>query len=391
MKVIGLMSGTSADGIGVALVDIHGKTQISLLAFKTYPFSTELKKMILLASSHEKLAVDEICRLNFLLGEEFSKATLRLCKEAKVSLKDIALIGSHGQTIKHLPPKSTKPIQFGSTLQIGEPSLISERTGITTIADFRPRDMAAGGHGAPLAPYLHYHLFHSLGYGVAVQNIGGISNLTFIPKNGKLNQVIAFDTGPGNMLIDAIVFELTHKKSSYDDEGRWAARGKVNKRLLGRLMQHPFLKRKPPKSTGREEFGIFFAHQLMRENKNMKKEDLIATITAFTAHSIAESYGRFIMPKFSLKEIIVGGGGVKNKTLFSMVQRLLPSIQLKRFEDFSLNSDAIEAMAFALLAHETMKNVPSNIPNVTGARHAVLLGKIIPGNNFKKLLLSFKS
>src|SRR3990167_6181685 len=191
--------------------------------------------MILLASSHEKLAVDEICRLNFLLGEEFSKATLRLCKEAKVSLKDIALIGSHGQTIKHLPPKSTKPIQFGSTLQIGEPSLISERTGITTIADFRPRDMAAGGHGAPLAPYLHYHLFHSLGYGVAVQNIGGISNMTYIPPGAKISDVIAFDTGPGNMLIDAVVTKLTRQKLYYDKEGRLASRGKVQTHLLRSL------------------------------------------------------------------------------------------------------------------------------------------------------------
>ena len=220
--------------------------------------------MILKASSHEALAVDEICKLNFRLGEEFARAVIHLAKMAHVPLKMIDLVGSHGQTIKHLPPKSLRPIGFGSTLQIGEPSIIAERTGITTVADFRPRDMAAGGHGAPLAPYLHYHLFRSLNYGVAVQNIGGISNMTYIPPGAKLRDVIAFDTGPGNMIIDAVVTKL-YQKLDYDKEGRLAARGKVQTRLLNSLLKHPYFKKKPPKSTGREEFGIFLAEKIIQK------------------------------------------------------------------------------------------------------------------------------
>ena len=385
--VIGLMSGTSADGVDAALVEIErsdGFPLLRLKAFHTFPFSKKLKQMILKASSHEALAVDEICKLNFRLGEEFARAVIHLAKMAHVPLKMIDLVGSHGQTIKHLPPKSLRPIGFGSTLQIGEPSIIAERTGITTVADFRPRDMAAGGHGAPLAPYLHYHLLRSLNYGVAVQNIGGISNMTYIPPGAKLRDVIAFDTGPGNMIIDAVVTKL-YQKLDYDKEGRLAARGKVQTRLLNSLLKHPYFKKKPPKSTGREEFGIFLAEKIIQKTKGLKKEDVIATVTAFTAYSIAEGYKRVILPKFKLKEIVVGGGGARNKTLFTMIQNLLPSVQLKTFEDFHLNSNAIEAMAFALMAYETLQGRASNIPKVTGASHAVLLGKIIPGNNFNSL------
>ncbi|MBI3019152.1 MAG: anhydro-N-acetylmuramic acid kinase [Deltaproteobacteria bacterium] len=386
--VIGLMSGTSADGVDAALVEIEMSDGFPLLRLKTFqilPFSKKLKQMILRASSHEALAVDEICKLNFQLGEEFARAVIHLTQAAHIPLKMIDIIGSHGQTIKHLPPKSLKPIGFGSTLQIGEPSIIAERTGITTVADFRPRDMAAGGQGAPLAPYLHYHLFRSLNYGVAVQNIGGISNMTYIPPGAKIRDVIAFDTGPGNMLIDAVVTKLTHQKLDYDKEGKLASRGKVQTKLLNSLLKHPYFKKKPPKSTGREEFGTFLADKVIQKAKGLKKEDIIATVTAFTAYSIAESYQQIILPKFKLKEIVIGGGGARNKTLFSMIQRLLPSVQLKRFEDFHLNSNAIEAMAFALMAYETLHGKASNIPKVTGASHPVLLGKIIPGNNFKSL------
>lgn len=389
--VIGLMSGTSADGVDAALVEIEmndGFPLLRLKAFQTFPFSKKLKQMILRVSGHEALAVDEICRLNFQLGEEFARAVIHLAKGAHIPLHRVDLIGSHGQTIKHLPPKSLKPIEFGSTLQIGEPSVIAERTGITTVADFRPRDMAAGGHGAPLAPYLHYHLFRSLNYGVAVQNIGGISNMTYIPPGAKMSDVIAFDTGPGNMLIDAVVTKLTHQKCDYDKEGKLASCGKIHTKLLKSLLSHPYFKKKPPKSTGREEFGVFLAEKIIQKAKGLKKEDIIATVTAFTAYSIAESYKRIILPEFKLKEIVVGGGGARNKTLFSMIQRLLPSVQLKRFEDFYLNSNAIEAMAFALMAYETLQGKASNIPKVTGASHPVLLGKIIPGNNFKSLFLN---
>lgn len=280
---------------------------------------------------------------------------------------------------------------MGSTLQIGEPAVIAEMTGITTVADFRPSDMAAGGQGAPLAPYLHYCLFQSLDTCLGVQNIGGIGNLTFIPKGAKLKNVIAFDTGPGNVLLDSVIFMLTNGRRHFDLNGKMASQGVVQERLLKKLLSHPYFKTRHPKTTGRETFGCSFAQRIFREERKMKKQDLMATLTAFTAYTIAESCVGFSHPSLTearrMKELIIGGGGAKNKTLFYMLQKLLPSIQIKRFEDYQLNGDAIEAMAFALLAYETISGHPANIPSATGASHPKVLGKVIPGANFKSFSL----
>ena len=387
-RVIGLISGTSVDGIDAALVEILSEKnipEIQLKAFQTIPYDEKIKKRILEASAHHLVSLDHLCELHAMLGEAFADAAVRLAQSARVSLKKIDLIGSHGQTIRHLPPRLKK---IGATLQLAEPAIIAERTGVTTVADFRAGDMAAGGQGAPLAPYLHYCLFRALGYDVGVLNIGGISNITTIPKNAKLQNVIAFDTGPGNMVIDALITSYTHRQKSFDEDGRMAARGDVQPRLLKKLMSHPFLLKRPPKSTGREVFGQHYIQWLKEKTGHLKKEDVIATVTAFTAGSVAESYERFIRPSVRIKELIVGGGGVKNKTLFHMIQRLMPDVQIKRFEDYHLNSDAIEAMAFALLAYETMRGQANNMPSVTGAAHPVCLGKIIPGANFKRLDLN---
>lgn len=388
MSVIGLMSGTSVDGIGAAWVDIHPSTpipHIQLKAFSTFPFPNSLRESVLAACGHPPIQVEDICALNFRLGEAFATAVIKLAKANHVSLKQIDLIASHGQTIRHLPPSSKSAT--GSTLQIGEPAIIAERTGVTTVADFRPADMAAGGQGAPLASYLHYCLFRGCNVGVGVQNIGGIGNLTFIKKGGTLQDVIAFDTGPGNVLMDATMYMLTGGRQRFDRNGSFASRGKVNHRLLGRLLSHPYFKKRYPKTTGREIFGCSMAQRLVRQSKGMKGEDLMATLTAFTAHSIAKSCEQSIHPLSELKELIIGGGGAKNKLLFYMIQHLLPSVQLKRFEDYQWNSDAIEAMAFALLGYETVNGRASNLPSVTGAAHPALLGKIIPGDNFKSLSL----
>lgn len=365
---VGLMSGTSIDGIDAALVRISGQSpnlKITLLSWGLDPFPKGMRERIIAIKG------DEICRLNFELGELFAKSVFRICKKAKVSLKSIAVIGSHGQTIGHLGREGT--------LQIGEPSVIAERTGITTVADFRPRDIAAGGFGAPLAPYFHYLLFRDLKKNRAVHNIGGISNLTFLPRGASLKEVIGFDTGPGNMLIDGVLRETT--KISYDHGGGIAARGVVSLKLLKELLSHPFILQRPPKTSGREEFGRPFVLKILRKGWRMglRHEDIVATVTAFTAVSIAENYRRFIFKRGIPDEIIFGGGGTHNQTLMKMIRAELPDIKMTTFDDYGIASDAAEAVCFAVLAHETLQGRPTNIPSVTGARRAVVLGKIVPG------------
>jgi anhydro-N-acetylmuramic acid kinase len=367
---VGLMSGTSIDGIDAALVSIQepskGSLKIRLLNWSIDPFPKGMRERI--------LAEDDFCRLNFELGELFAKSVIRLCRKARVPLSKISVIGSHGQTIGHLGREGT--------LQIGEPSVIAERTGITTVADFRPRDIAAGGFGAPLAPYFHYLFFGSSRETRIVQNIGGIGNLTFLPKKGGLAKVIGFDTGPGNMVIDGILRETTNNKVHYDHGGKIAARGIVSLKLLKELLSHPFISKKPPKTAGREEFGRPYVKSLLRRawKLGLRQEDVIATATALTATSIAENYRRFLFPRELPEEIIFGGGGIHNKALMAMIRAEIPGVRLKTFDDHGLPADAAEAVCFAVLAYQTLRGRPTNIPSVTGARHPAVLGKIIPGN-----------
>lgn len=382
---IGLMSGTSADGVDAALVKISGnglQTKVQLIDFVTYPFSKKIKEMIFTASNPEKGTVELICQLNFILGNIFADAVLKILKKTNTETSNVNFIGSHGQTISHLPdghPDFSEKIP--STLQIGEPSVIAERTGIKTVADFRTRDMAAGGVGAPLTPFAHFLLFHSPNESRIIQNIGGISNLTFLPKEDKIDKVMAFDTGPGNMIIDGVVFYLSKGKKRFDKNGEWAAKGKVNDYILSFMMEHPFLKKTPPKATGREEFGeVFLKNILSRaEKQNVPAENIIATTTAFTAESIIFHYKEHFFKRETPSEIIFCGGGVHNKYLMKMIKNKLPGIKITTPEKYGVSSDALEAISFAILANETICGNCSNIPSVTGAKRKVILGKIVPG------------
>lgn len=381
---VGLMSGTSADGIDAVVAEISGGAgglKAQLIAHVHQNFPATFRRRVLTACLHGTVA--EICELNFVLGEHFARAALAAVKRAGLKPEQITAIGSHGQTVHHLPNAKSP-----STLQIGEPSVIAERTGITTVADFRVRDMAAGGQGAPLVPFADWVLFTDEVRPRIIQNIGGIGNLTFLPPRAKLAAVIAFDTGPGNMIIDATVATLSGGKLTYDRDGRWSARGKASEKLLAHCMSHPFLKRRPPKTTGREEFGEMFLKQMLAKARQLRLSDadIVATATEFTAASIADAYRRFILPKlkasqFEGMQIVIGGGGVRNATLVRMLQDRAGFGTVCGHEDFGIDGSAKEPLAFALLAHETLQGRPSNVPSATGARRAVMLGKIVPGSS----------
>lgn len=383
MLAIGLISGTSADGIDAALLSVEWEDQhtpiVHLLAFHTYPYPTEVYEEILAVSDPRTGTVDRICRLNFLLGELFAQAALQIAAKGEVKLDEITVIGSHGQTIHHLPvPTGIYP---GSTLQIGEPAVIAERTGITTVANFRPRDIAAGGEGAPLAPYGHYLLFGRTQQARSIHNIGGISNLTFLPASGNIEEIIAFDTGPGNMLLDGIIALATGKQEKYDRDGALAAQGQVYLPLLQFLLSHPYLQRTPPKTTGREDFGAAYLSTIWEkgEQYRLAVEDLMATVTAFTAETIIQSYQRFILPQHTLHEVVLCGGGSKNATLCRLIAEGLSPIPVRTTAAYQIDPDALEAIIFALLACETLAGRPGNLPTATGARQRVILGNITPG------------
>lgn len=384
--IVGLMSGTSADGVDAVVAQIRGsgpQLAAKVLAHAHRPFAAALRRRILQAALHGRVA--EICELNFLLGEHFARAALEVIRTAGLKPHDITAIGSHGQTIHHLPNAKTP-----STLQIGEPAVIVERTSITTVADFRVRDMAAGGQGAPLVPYADWALFTDAERPRIVQNIGGIANFTFLPPGALLNDVFAMDTGSGNMVIDAVVTELSRGGQSFDRNGRWAAKGRASEKLLAACMAHPYIRRRPPKTTGREEFGEPFVRWFLGKARRARLPDgdIVATVTAFTAASIADAYERFAFPKLEPKsvfklQIILGGGGAKNATLRRMLAERIDVGQLLTHEDFGIADSAKEALAFAILAHETLQGRPSNVPSVTGASRSVVLGKIVSANRAK--------
>lgn len=374
------MSGTSADAIDAVVVELGGNgsgLRATLLAHVHHDFQPSFRKRLLAAALHGTVA--EVCELNFILGEEFAKAALAAIRRARLKPSQITAIGSHGQTVHHLPNAETP-----STLQIGEPCVIAERTGVTTVADFRVRDMAAGGQGAPLVPFADWVLFTDKVRPRIVQNIGGIGNLTFLPPGGKLTDVIAFDTGPGNMVIDATVAALSKGKQAFDRDGAWASQGKTSEKLLGYCMNHPFLRRPPPKTTGREEFGEMFLKKFLSKARQLRlpAADTVCTATDFTAASIADAYHHFILPRLSADEfraiqIILGGGGVKNTTLVQMIQDRTGFGTVCGHEDFGIDSSAKEPLAFAILAHETLNHRPGNVPSATGARKSVVLGKVV--------------
>ncbi|GAB61944.1 MAG: anhydro-N-acetylmuramic acid kinase [Candidatus Jettenia sp.] len=417
-RVIGLMSGTSVDGIDACLVEISGngiQTKTHILAFGTYPYHESTRAAIFDVCNPKTGTVDKICQLNFYLGKLFSEAAISVANKAQISITDVDLIGSHGQTIYHLPNPVTQqdlPISPGkrndgagceyfstklfsgcntipyttqylrSTLQIGEPSVIAQETGVTTVADFRPRDMAADGQGAPLVPYADFVLFGDKTRGRALQNIGGIANVTFLPRNCTPEDIIAFDTGPGNMIMDRIVELITNNTSHFDEGGILAAKGRTHDTLLTTLLAHPYFLKPPPKTTGREEFGKQFADELYKNAlcSGVKESDILTTVTAFTARTIADSYKRWIVTRHNLSEVILSGGGSYNATLIEILAHYLgPSIEIHTIDKFGIAPSAREALAFAILANETISGNANNIPSATGAKEAVIMGKIIPG------------
>ena len=381
-KIIGLMSGTSVDGVDAALVDIRGhglETQVELLAFHPHPFEATVRDRIFDLFQPETSRVDEICQMNFLIGEIFADAALSVIHDAKLEVGEIDLIGSHGQTVYHLPPQ--KGVQYvPSTLQLGEPAVIAYRTGIPTIANFRVADLAAGGQGAPLVPYVDFLLFRQTDRTVALQNIGGISNVTLIPAGAAGSDVLASDTGPGNMIIDSVMEILTDGEEKYDNAGQLAAQGSVCESLLEEWLEYPFISARPPKTTGREAFGRQFADQAIQQaqNQNLVSADLVATLTAFTAQTIFDYYRRFLFPHSSVDEIYISGGGSHNLTLMQHLKTLFQPIPLLPIDSIGFSSDAKEAIAFAVLANEAVHGHPTNLPQVTGASQPMVLGTFSP-------------
>jgi anhydro-N-acetylmuramic acid kinase len=391
MRVLGMMSGTSADGIDVALVNVSGSPPNLVAQLENHhhvPFPDSARDTILRLANGALTTTAEISSLNFQLGEEFAQAAIAACKKWRVPLEKISLIGSHGQTVFHLGTSARfqGKVRAPSTLQIGEASIIAERTGIPTVSDFRPADMAAGGQGAPLIPFVDYMLYRDELRGRVALNIGGIANVTVIPAGARQKDVFAFDTGPGNMIVDALVEKFSRGRMSYDRDARMALGGRTIPELLVRLMRDPYLRKKPPKSAGREQFGAAFARTVIAwgNQHSAGPADLVRTATVFTAMAIADAFPRFILPRAKVDELIVAGGGASNPLMMAQIAASLPGIEVVRASQFGVPAEAKEAYGFALLAYETYHGRPSNIPSATGAKHASILGKIAPGNRGTK-------
>lgn len=386
MLVLGMISGTSVDGIDAALVEIHGappSLEVELRSFSCVNFTPRQRSQIFELFDPLTAPVDKVCQMNFAIGEWFAAAALQAIRAAHLKPSQVDLIASHGQTAYHCMEPDT-PVK--STLQLGEPAVIAERTGITTLADFRVADVAAGGQGAPMVSYTDWLLYRHPTRRRAVQNIGGIGNVTYLPTDPAPERVLSFDTGPGNMLIDYAAQQASGGKLSFDRDGQLAAQGQVDAALLDELMAHPYLSQPLPKTAGREQFGVFFGRHIWQQGvrRGLSGRDLAATLTAFTAASIADSYRRFLPEP--PEEVIVGGGGASNPTLLRMLAGHLPGVPVLRQEDLGFSSDAKEAVAFAILGYESLHGRPGNLPSCTFARHPTVLGKINPGANYLDLL-----
>ncbi len=382
--IIGVMSGTSADGVDAALVAVRGSgEQLSwrLLRHETLQYSLKVRDLILGCAEGGRGDAAAICRLNVLLGELFARAAAHVAAKAGIALEGVDLIGSHGQTIQHLPaPVSITGINVRGSLQLGEPAVIAERTGITTVAQFRARDLAAGGQGSPLHSYVDFLIFRNRARGRLVLNLGGIASLTAIPASAPAERVIGFDTGPGNLVIDGLVSRLTSGREAFDHGGRYARRGTISQALLQSLLRHPYLQAPPPKSCGREEFGLPFLERILKENASVSPYDLIATATRFTADSIAVACRSFVLPHNVYEEAIVSGGGARNDYLMEQLRAAIPELSIKESDEYGLPAHAKEAVAIAILANETMLGMANNLPAATGASRPVVLGSITAGH-----------
>ena len=383
---IGLMSGTSVDGIDAAVIEITNQhdqqlgINVNLLAFENTPFPEHVRNQIFDLFDPAKATIDKVGLMNMWLGELYSQAALSILAKSGLEANQIAAIGSHGQTIYHAPAVEMRDgYSLRYTVQIGEGAVIANRTGIPCVSDFRVADMAVGGQGAPLVPFTEYVLFAEKNRALLLQNIGGIGNITVLPKQGHIDDVFAFDTGPGNMIIDELVSNL-YPPLKMDIGGQIAAKGKIIKPLLDYMQQDEYYRLPLPKSTGREYFGKQYVTKLLEMMKLNKwqAEDVIATATYITAWSILDSYERYIGPEHEVEQLIVAGGGSYNMTLINMMQELFAKHNIKVLtqEDIGQNSDAKEAIAFAILAYYTMQRIPNNVTAVTGANKPVVMGKV---------------
>ncbi|MEK4060391.1 MULTISPECIES: anhydro-N-acetylmuramic acid kinase [Paenibacillus] len=380
--VVGLMSGTSLDGIDAAIVSIEGSglaAKAELLHYSSVPYDDGLRERLKELCTIEHSSVDLVCGMNVYLAERFAEAAIEAVRSAGMELDEIDLISSHGQTVWHIPEAAADdPLLVRSTLQLGDLSVLAKRTGRVVVGDFRPGDMAVGGQGAPLAPYGDLILFRHPEKGRLLQNIGGIGNCTALPAAAGPEDVFAFDTGPGNMVIDQTVYLLSGGQMSYDDGGSWAAQGTPDEVLVDQMMEHPYFALKPPKSTGREVFGKAYAEQFvsLARARCLNDADIVATATAFTARTITEGYLRYVFPVCEIDEVIVSGGGAHNAALLAMLQQQLPEQAVITSSVLGFSDDAKEAIIFALLGNDFMHGVANNLPSATGASRPTVMGKL---------------
>ncbi|MDQ6418766.1 anhydro-N-acetylmuramic acid kinase [Paenibacillus sp. LHD-117] len=379
---VGLMSGTSLDGVDAAVVRIDGSgldAKVRLVHYYTRPYDEALRKRLKELCDPATSDVSKIGGMNVYIAERFAEAAIEAVHEAGLAMSDIAFVSSHGQTVWHMPEASpSDPFLARSTLQIGDLSVIAKRTGRLTVGDFRPADMAVGGQGAPLVPYGDLILFRHPSKGRLLQNIGGIGNCTALPAGASADDLFAFDTGPGNMVIDQVVHTLTDGRMGYDAEGAWAAQGKPDETLLAEMLAHPYFRMAPPKSTGRELFGAAYTAEYIAKatKRGLEAADIVATATAFTARSIADACRDFVSPRCRIDEVIVSGGGAHNRTMLTMLADLLPEQKILTSGELGLADDAKEAVIFALLGNDFLRGIPNNIPAATGALRPTVMGKL---------------
>jgi anhydro-N-acetylmuramic acid kinase len=384
-RIVGLMSGTSMDGIDAALLEVIGigeSTRFEILAFDTLGFSPTVNTWLRKAGGGGDGSPTNLCRLNALLGEMFAQAVDHICRKADLPVTELDLVGSHGQTVAHMPDGlAMAGIEVRGTLQIGEPSIIAERTGVTTVADFRPRDVAAGGQGAPLMAYVDYLLLRSRARGRIALNLGGIANLTGLPAACRPEAVVAFDAGPGNALLDRYVGRATGGRERFDWDGRYARRGTCIPALLERLLDHPFLQKPPPKSCDRNTFSLEWVEAAVGETGNGNAFDVLATLSRYTAGCVRFACEKFLFPRHGFEELIVSGGGTRNESVMENLSRLFPRLAVLKSDAYGIPADAKEAVGIALLANEAIHGRSNHLPSATGARGPTLLGKILPGRN----------
>ena len=381
-RIVGLMTGTSADAVDAILVDFRGQglgAQHEVLAYRETPLPADLRREVLELAGAERWEPERLLRLDAALGECYADAVHALLESASLPVSSVDAVGMHGQTVRHMPRSQTG--SGALTWQVGSAPILAERTGLTVVSDFRRRDAAAGGEGAPLVPIADWWCFRSDRESRVLLNLGGMANVTHLPAGAALSDVRAFDTGPGNALLDALVASASAGLSTHDEGGRIASEGHVHEGLLAELLADPFFETPPPRSTGREHFGERYAAAIQRtaEDLQLTLEDTLATTTALTAASVAGAIERFVRPQGGVEAIYVSGGGLRNPALMKALRSRLPGTPIEPLDALGVDAASKEALAFALLAHLTLSGEPGNVPSATGARRRVLLGTITPG------------